>query len=258
MVSAWNVRRSLELTALSNETARRGNSGYYNSGRVDLELRDIEERAQGLYRACTEVWEAYGFRKSRPFLNAVIEHCLDPLLGTRQGSIQSELLLRDVRIGRPGASDSAIAALARKLPVLRSEWSTKFEIEARDIEIRELATRLSAPTLDDKPSIDDVASVVGNSVTEADHRAVTRKRRSREKPACYETALNVVRSDKDIAPLAFCKKMDSKAAQYPAEPKYKPPSSWRADTFFIQHRKRPNTVSSFLSRLRRKACEEAL
>jgi hypothetical protein len=78
-----------------------------------------------------------------------------------------------------------------------------------------------------------------------------KKKRSRPRPPCFEVAVKLLEENRNLELVQFCREMDSKAAQYPSVLKYKPPATWGVRTFHDQYRKRSNTVSRFLSEVRK-------
>jgi hypothetical protein len=77
------------------------------------------------------------------------------------------------------------------------------------------------------------------------------KRGPRAKPLCFPAAVNLVSDNPQINLPDFCRLMDRKAEQHPTTTKYRPPESWKVRTFFEQYKKRSNTVSRFLSSVRK-------
>jgi len=141
MVRGFNEQRQKDLLGLGYEERQKGNAGYYLHGRVELEIRDTNNRAQALYDACCEVRDIHGLKKDRAFYRAVFEYCLEPLFGTRRATITAELQLRYVRMRTAGNSSAAIGSLSRRMDQLRSDWNIKLEIETRDNEARERSAR---------------------------------------------------------------------------------------------------------------------
>jgi ribosomal protein S18 acetylase RimI-like enzyme len=91
MTHGFNEQRQKDLLALDSEAQQRGNVGYYLPARIELEIRDTNERAQALYDACCEVWEIHGLKRNRVFYRAVFENCLQFVFGTRRAVVASEL-----------------------------------------------------------------------------------------------------------------------------------------------------------------------
>jgi hypothetical protein len=71
------------------------------------------------------------------------------------------------------------------------------------------------------------------------------------KAPCFAAAVALLKKDPKLPLVEFCREMDFRAAQYPSGQKYKPPVSWNARTFYDQYRVRSNTVSRFLSEVRK-------
>src|SRR5271168_3989984 len=84
MTPGFNEQRQKDLLALGFEDRQKGNAGYYLHARVELEIRDTNERAQALYDACCEVWEIHGFKRTRVFYRAVFDNRLQMLFGIRR------------------------------------------------------------------------------------------------------------------------------------------------------------------------------
>jgi hypothetical protein len=81
--------------------------------------------------------------------------------------------------------------------------------------------------------------------------ALRGRRATRPKPQCFELAVEQLRKNSELTLVEFCRLMDRKAAQFPNSQKYLPPKSWRVRSFFEQYKKRSNTVSRFLSDVRK-------
>lgn len=77
------------------------------------------------------------------------------------------------------------------------------------------------------------------------------KRAPRAKPPCFEAAITLLTKEPKLSLVEFCRKMDAKAEQFKSATKYRPPENWGVRSFYDQYRKRRNTVSSFVSRVRR-------
>jgi hypothetical protein len=81
--------------------------------------------------------------------------------------------------------------------------------------------------------------------------APSKRKRVRPRPRCFAVAVELLRKNPNLKLIEFCRAMDTKAEQYPSALKYKPPKAWGVSTFFDQYRNRSNTVSRFLSDVRR-------
>jgi len=147
MTPGFNEQLQKDLLALNSETHERGNAGYYLPARIELEIRDTNERAQALYDTCCEVWENHGRKRNRAFYRAVFDNCLQLLFGTRRGVIAYELQLRDTRMGTPGRSSATQGSLTRRMGQLSATWNQKLEKEARDSDTRERVARELAAKL---------------------------------------------------------------------------------------------------------------
>lgn len=147
MTPGFNDQRQKDLSSLAYEDRQRGNAGYYLPARVELEIRDTNERAQALYDACCEVWEIHGLKRSRAFYRAVFDNCLQSLFGTRRAVVASELQHRDQVMQTAGLSSAAQGSLARRMDQLSATWNQRLERETRDCETRERVERERAVLL---------------------------------------------------------------------------------------------------------------
>lgn len=130
MTTGFNEQRQRDLNALAYEDRQKGNSGYYLHARVELEIRDTNERAQALYDACCEVWQIHERKRDRFFYRAIFDNCLQGLFATRRATIFAELELRDRRMRSPGKSSAAQGSLARRMDQLRATWGQKLDKES--------------------------------------------------------------------------------------------------------------------------------
>jgi hypothetical protein len=147
MTHGFNEQRQKDLLALGYEDRQKGNSGYYLPARIELEIRDTNERAQALYDACCEVWEIHGLKRTRAFYRAVFDNCLQLLFETRRVTVAAELQHRDAVMRAPGRSSAAQGSLTRRMGQLRATWNQKLEKETRDCETRERVERQRAALL---------------------------------------------------------------------------------------------------------------
>ena len=101
-----------------------------------MEIADSARRAEWAFQTCCEIWEIQGRAQSRPFFRAIFDSCLQPLFSVREGTFTSGLELLQMRTGRVGAQGipTIVGHLKREMGRLRSKWSTKLEIAARDNE----------------------------------------------------------------------------------------------------------------------------
>lgn len=103
----------------------------------------------------------------------------------------------------------------------------------------------------DKPTPRVSREEPAQKVSEAFIPPIPGKRTTRPKPPCFESAIEQLTKNPQLSLVAFCRLMDSKANQYQTSQKYRPPKSWEVRTFMEQYKKRSNTVSRFLSDVRK-------
>jgi hypothetical protein len=178
MTPGFNEEHQKDLLALHHEAQQSGNGGYYLPARVELEIRETNQRAQALYDACCEVWENHGLKRNRAFHRAAFDNCLQVLFGTRRVTIIAELQLMDVRMRTPGKSRAASGSLTRRMSQLAAHWNTKLEIETRDNETRERVARESVVLL----RATQVQSAPTFKNREGDGRAHPRVGRTQRRP----------------------------------------------------------------------------
>ena len=99
-----------------------------------LEVQNADRRAELLYQAACDAWEAQGRRKCHVFYLAILHYCLIPLFNTRAGVVQSELAERDVILGNTSRKVDAPGLLTQQMKKLKAKWSTKMTIASRDNE----------------------------------------------------------------------------------------------------------------------------
>lgn len=135
----WAKEHLAAKNAVLHESMRKNNSGYLGSAWVDMEISDIDRRAEWAFRTCQEIWDLQGRMKCRPFFRAVFDECLQPMFSIREGCFQSELELYQTRTGKQSAPElsATLGAMKRQMDALRAKWNTKLEIESRNIETRE-------------------------------------------------------------------------------------------------------------------------
>jgi hypothetical protein len=218
MTPGFDEQRQKDLLALDYEARQSGNAGHYLEGRVKLEIRDTKERAQALYDACCEVWEIHGQQRNRAFYRAVFDNCLQGLFGTRRTTIIAELQLRDVRMGTPGHSDSAIGSLTEKMSQLASDWKIRLDIEIRDSETRERVKRELAAL---RPITPVVLTSPATSIPALPPNGIApRKRHAQKKLTKAETqrraAIFGAIQARDKA-LKYCKTLDDRKLPIPAD-----------------------------------------
>lgn len=101
------------------------------------------------------------------------------------------------------------------------------------------------------PSLRNGGQEQGPSVALPSTDTVQRRKRQRPKAPCFAAAVELLTKNPDLTLLKLCLRMDAKAEQYPSALKYKPPSAWKVKNFYEQYKKRSNTVSRFLSDVRK-------
>jgi hypothetical protein len=134
LVDDMRTQFQKDLSELEFEIRKKGNVGYYFYARVELEIRHIDACAEKYWATCREIWSMQGRRESQIFYRAIFDHCLTPMFAIRKGAATSELQMRDVRIGTPGASTATLGHLAAEVNRLTAKWNTKLQIAARDLD----------------------------------------------------------------------------------------------------------------------------
>lgn len=121
------------------EARKRGNSSYLAPAWVDIEIADMNRRAEWSYNACCEVWQIQGRARCRAFFRAVFDWCLTPLFATRFSSFKYELEKHQTRTHRriPQGISTIFGHMKREVDRLRSDWNTRLEIATRDAEHQE-------------------------------------------------------------------------------------------------------------------------
>ena len=216
MTPGFIEQHQRDLLALNYEAQQKGNSGYYLPARIELEIRDTNERAQALYDACCEVWENHGLKRTRAFFRAVFDNCLQLLFGTRRGAIAYDLQLRDTRMGTPGRSSAAQGSLTRRMGQLTATWNQKLEKETRDCETRERVERRHA-------ALRPITPVVLTSRTPLAPSPLSgktpRKRRTQKKLAKAEMqrrAAIFAAIQSNLEGLKYCKELDRRRLRIPS------------------------------------------
>jgi len=144
-VEDMHAQLKKDISELEVETHKRGNAAYYVPARIELEIKRLDSCAEWYYGICREIWRIQGRQESRVFYRAVFEHCLTPMFAVSSSTTANELQMRDVRIGRRGASVAGLAEMSRQVQRLAARWNTKLEIAARDHEHRQQIARQYAP-----------------------------------------------------------------------------------------------------------------
>ena len=154
VANEWATEHLRAWNAVFAEGRRRGNSAYYGPALVDMEIADMDKRAQWACDIFCEIWQIQGRNKCRPFFQTVFEQGINPVLSTREGCFQHGLELHLKRTGRELSQGlpAIMHSMKQRTGQLRAKWNTKLEIAARDAENQECLAReretqiASAPT----------------------------------------------------------------------------------------------------------------
>jgi len=139
VANGWATEHLKAWNAVFAEGRRRGNSAYYGIALVDMEIADMDKRAQWACDIFGEIWEIQGRKKCRPLFRAVFEQGINPMLSTRESCFRHELELHLKRTGKGGAHNlsAIVGSMTQRTAHLRAIWNTKLEISARDAENQE-------------------------------------------------------------------------------------------------------------------------
>ena len=143
VANGWATEHLKAWNAVFAEGRKRGNSAYYGTALVDMEIADMDKRAQWACDIFGEIWEIQGRKKCRPFFRAVFDQGINPMLSIREGCFRHELELHLKRTGRGLSPDlsAVMGSMKRHTAQLRAKWNTKLEIAARDAESQESLAR---------------------------------------------------------------------------------------------------------------------
>ena len=143
VANEWATEHLKAWNAVFAEGRKRGNSAYYGTALVDMEIADIDKRAQWACDTFGEIWEIQGRKKCRPFFRAVFDQGINPMLSIREGCFRHELELHLKRTGSGLSPDlsAVMGSMKRHTAQLRAKWNTKLEIAARDAESQESLAR---------------------------------------------------------------------------------------------------------------------
>jgi hypothetical protein len=142
----WATKHLQAKNAIIREARNRGNSGYLNLAWIEMEIAEMNRRAEWAYKACCEIWEIQKSPRCREFYRAVFEWCLKAIFATRAACFQADLKTHQLR-GRaaPNNGNSRIRRhLNREVQRLCSEWNTKLEIAWLDVEQEQSAAAREA------------------------------------------------------------------------------------------------------------------
>jgi hypothetical protein len=137
----WETEHLQAVNAVIGEARKRGNAAYLGPAWVEMELEDMNRRAEWAYKTCCDIWEMQKRPMCRAFYRAVFDWCLAPMFGTRVGCFQAELKMHQMRTRRNSHDGNSriFAHMNREVMRLRAEWSTKLEIARLDAEQEQLA-----------------------------------------------------------------------------------------------------------------------
>jgi hypothetical protein len=163
---------------------------------------------------------------------------------TQIGALQQSMaqaIVQGKSTFRPGDIQRAIQRLhedKKELEFRRDDWQLNLKSVMSSLKVTQQDVSENRP----------VASATLPSLPVSNSR---KRRVPRVKAPCFAAAVALLKKDPELPLVEFCREMDFRAAQYPSGQKYKPPVSWNARTFYDQYRVRSNTVSRFLSEVRK-------
>jgi hypothetical protein len=135
VANRWAGEHLKATNRLFAEALRRGNSAYLGPAWVDMEIEDMNRRAEWIYQTCCEIWEVQGRQKCRPFFRAIFEAFINPILSVRVGCFEHAVKLHETRTRRTLPQGQMIFRhIGQQMGHLRAEWNTKLEIATRDNE----------------------------------------------------------------------------------------------------------------------------
>src|SRR5271170_4132441 len=109
---------------------------------IAMHLRRTEESIEETYRAYCEVWEKQGHEKSADFIRTVSSHAIPTIIAARTRSVISQLSQECARTGAPIEPHNArMETFKRSMSGLAARWARKLEIEAKECEHSDSASR---------------------------------------------------------------------------------------------------------------------
>lgn len=162
-------------------------------------------------------------------------------IGALQQSV-AQAIVQGKSTFRPGDIQKAIRRLhedKKELEFRRDDWQLN------------LNTVMSRLKVTQQQDVSQSRAVASSTLPGSPASNLTKRRTPRTKAPCFDAAVTLLRKDPKLPLVEFCREMDFRAAQYPSGKKYKPPVSWNVRTFYDQYRIRSNTVSRFLSEVRK-------
>jgi hypothetical protein len=116
------------------ETAKKGNSAYFLPAFFEKQEQRTREWARKVSETYCEVWQLQGGTRTLAFVKAVYDRAVVSLIAARQGSAESQVMLRATRTGSthnpqlPGA----VGRWHRQIQDLRVSLWREFEIETSE------------------------------------------------------------------------------------------------------------------------------
>jgi hypothetical protein len=229
-------RREVESETNKLYIGKRGdaNSKAVPNTRLNIILQETNEFLEQQYSIFRDVWLKLGGSESAAFIRTISAMVIQLPFGARTSSFVHAERMRFRRGGglQPMLSEEHVR---KRFENLRTEWRDKLEIKALEWEAEVQGSRLiSASQISSPPE--------GTS---------PKRGPTRPKPLCFASAVDLVSRNPELTLVQFCRIMDRKAEQFPRSQKYLPPKTWKVASFMEQYRNRSNTVSRFLSDVRK-------
>jgi hypothetical protein len=109
---------------------------------IAMHLRRTDECIEETYRAYCEVWEKQGGKKTADFIRAVSANAIPVIISARTNAVIAELSGQCARTGSPtGPHNARMESFKSSMSRLAARWVRKLEIEARECEHSESASR---------------------------------------------------------------------------------------------------------------------
>jgi hypothetical protein len=118
---------------------------------VEIEVDHTDRVAEKYYEACCEIWELLGRRKCRAFFQAVLDHCLLPLLRQRGRVVERQVNSGPFSSAPSSDINAAIVRYRERLAVLRMKWRNRLEIDAHNSELKQQGDGDSGRTIRKRP-----------------------------------------------------------------------------------------------------------
>lgn len=233
-------RLEAETRAIYRDNRDNSNSMAIPDAILKLQLKNADEIAEQEYAIFRDVWLQLGGVESAAFIRTISWKVIQPPFTARGASFAHQEQMRRRRTGglRPVIPHVEICTA---LDSLKHQWREKLEIKALEWEAQAHGSVLTTALR---------RNTVGSTTVQM-KPAARGKRATRPKTPCFESAIEQLRKNSGLKLLEFCQLMDRKADQFRRTQKYLPPTSWGVRSFCEQHKKRSNTVSRFLSEVRK-------